>query len=120
MDDRIDLSSLDPEGAGPRFDRLVTGIVTDAMAARSSRPQAVVPILLLTRWRGPLLAAAATIALVAGGSLIARPAPSPAPQSVVEAVGIPASVARWAERGEVPSVGELIAGVTAGTPGPGR
>lgn len=120
MDDRVDLSSLDPQGAGARFDRLVSGIVADAMSARAGRPQAAIPILLLTRWSRPLLAAAATIALVAGGSLLLRPTPPPAPESLVEAVGIPASVARWAERGEVPSVGELIAGVAVGNAGPGR
>ncbi len=114
MDDRIDLSPLDPRGDGPRFDRLVSGIVADSINARASRPQAVVPILLLARWSRPLLAAAATIALVAAGSLFFRPAPHPAQAALVEALGIPAPVARWAERGEVPSVSELIAGVAVG------
>jgi hypothetical protein len=120
MDDRIDLTPLDPRDDAPRFDRLVSGLVADAVAARADRPQAVVPLLLLTRWSRPLLAAAATIAIIAAGSLLRPPERIPGTESLLAALGIPAPVAAWAERGEVPSVNELIAGVAAGNTGVSR
>lgn len=107
MDDPIDLSPLDPAGDPARFERLLSAVVSDAVAARAAyRP--VSPTLLdLTHWTRPLIAMAASIAVVAGAALYSfRPA---APESLAESVGIPRTMTEWVERGDHPSPAALVA-----------
>lgn len=118
MDDRIDLSPIDPAGDRDRFDAIVTRIAREGMAARAARPAGAVPLLLVHRWRRELLALAAAIAVLAGGSLLTGPARATGPRSPVESLGVPGPLARWAEQNRVPTVGELINAMAAGATGP--
>lgn len=107
MDDRIDLSPLDPTADPARFERLLSAVVSDAVAARATRPPLPSTLLDLTRWTRPLLALAATIAVVASTVLFSlRP---PAPESLAESVGVPRAMAEWVELGEHPSAAALVA-----------
>lgn len=115
MDDRIDLSPLDPAGDPVRFESLLSLAVNDAVKARAARPAGVVRLLELSRWSRPLLAAAAAIAVIASATLVvAGRSPASGPESLAELAGIPHAVAHWAESGERPAVADLAAGVARG------
>lgn len=109
MDEKLNLSPLDPETDPDRFERLVASAVSAAVEARIHREPVSVTVLDLTRWARPLLAAAAVIALTATGALLALPSNPSQPESLAESAGIPPSIAHWAERGERPTAGDLVA-----------
>lgn len=66
-------------------------------------------VLILAHWIRPALAAAATIAVVALGTLLAGNGDEAvaSPPTTAEALGFPAAVAAWIEVGRTPSVEEL-------------
>jgi hypothetical protein len=63
MDDRIDLSPLDPSNDRERWEELVGSIATRAVAARRQSPV----LLQLVAWSRPALAVAAGLALAIWG-----------------------------------------------------
>jgi len=101
-DERIDLTTLgspDPEQA----DRVVRA----AMARIQAMAPAPEPLLAdLDAWWRPGLAAAAAIALLALGMMLARQRPGP--EAVLRA-SVEARVLEWAESEHIPSNGELVA-----------
>lgn len=110
-DEPVDLSALDPTREGERYERLVSGIVADALAARRVRPVWEEPLLVLLRWSRPLLATAAGIALAASATILYRGA-QPAPAgSLLESLGIPPVLVAWTESGRPPQLDALLAGV---------
>jgi hypothetical protein len=119
MDDRIDLSALDPAADPARFERLLSAVAADAVQARAARGPVPPTLLDLVSWTRPLLAVAATIAVVAGAALVSLRRSGAAPESLAESVGIPRAVAEWAAQGEHPPAAALIAAF-ASVPRAGR
>jgi hypothetical protein len=67
------------------------------------------PVVVLAGWLRPALAAAALIAAVALGALVAgRPEEAVAGPTTAEALGFPAPLAAWAEVGRTPSLEEVV------------
>jgi hypothetical protein len=117
MDDRIDLSPLDPRRDEALLAGRVRAIALDAMTARAGKAGVLAD---LSAWAGPAMAAAAAVALVAGVTMFStRGAAAPLPRTVLDAVGIPVSVAEWAQANHYPSTAELVAALTR-TGGPAQ
>ncbi|MFN8654365.1 MAG: hypothetical protein U0133_20875 [Gemmatimonadales bacterium] len=110
-DELVNLEPLDPTRDPARLDALVARIAHDGMSARSARPAGTGTLLVLARWTRPLLAAAATIAVLASGVLMYHPALPVHPPSLLEGLGVPAPFAAWAESGRSPDLDELLAGM---------
>ncbi len=111
-DQLIDLASLDPTRDAARFEHVVASInarASDELAVRRSQTSAIV---LLARWKRPMLAAAALVALISGTILfnVRVPQPDFAPQTdgIAEAMGIPAELAQWIDGDDLPSTADLI------------
>ncbi len=115
--DRLDLSPLDPERDAARLARSRAAILSRvAPSLRARRERGPALWLELARWRAPVFAAAALLA-VASIAVILRTPPtrtdlvatvattstSSAPASLDEAAGLPAGVASWVETGTPPS-----------------
>lgn len=66
------------------------------------------PTGMLAGWLRPALAAAAAVAIVAGGFLMAGGSAVRAQPAVSEALGYPAPIVGWLEAGRQPSVEELL------------
>ena len=108
----IDLSSLDPTREPARFERVVAAInarASDELAVRRSQTNAIA---MLARWKRPMLAAAALVALISGTILFSVHAPPPesAPQTdgIAEAMGIPEALAQWIDSDALPTTADLI------------
>jgi hypothetical protein len=108
-DDRIDLRALDPTLDPERFQRLVAGIGRGAAAELAARRARATVIGQITAWRRPMLAAAATLLIVSGAVLWStREDDSREGMGVVEAVGVPTSLASWVRSGDMPGPGQLL------------
>ncbi|MFN2384379.1 MAG: hypothetical protein ABR559_09000 [Gemmatimonadota bacterium] len=117
LNEELDFTMLDPSRDRDRWERLVGQITARATpflsgyreAPRAARQAERSPVLYLAGWLRPALAAAATIALLAAGTLLATRTESVAAPvaTVAEALGYPAPVTAWVEAGRVPSVEEL-------------
>ena len=108
----IDLSLLDPTRDAASFERVVASInarASDELAVRRSQTNAIA---LLARWKRPMLAAAALMALISGTILFSVRVPSPnfAPQTdgIAEAMGIPEALAQWIDSDDLPTTADLI------------
>lgn len=112
LDRPIDLSAIDPSADATTFERTIASITTaaaDRLAARRAKMDAIV---LLARWRRPMLAAAAVAALISGTILATVRVPdySVAPQTdgIAEAMGVPAAVAQWMAGDRLPTTADLL------------
>ncbi len=122
-----DLTPLDPLGRGARFESLVAGIMAAAgpELARRAGLRAT-PLLVLTQWTRPMLAAAAVIALASAAALglagrgagpttmqLATVVAAPTP-GMAEALNVPAPVDAWIAGDRDPTKGDLIAAIEQG------
>jgi hypothetical protein len=75
------------------------------------------PLVILAGWLRPALAAAAIVAGVALGALLApRPDEAPAVPTTAEALGFPGPVVVWAEAGHAPSLEEIVISLEEASP----
>lgn len=100
MDERIDLSALDPSADRERWERLVRSVADRAVAARRQSPM----LLQLAAWSRPALAAAAVLAIgVWSASALT------AGEAREAAASDPAyALSGWAEGGELPSAAQAL------------
>ncbi len=116
---RVDLSALDPGASAARFDRLVGGVMA-ASAAEMARRSAAPSIWdFITRWRRPVFATSAALALGAVSVfLLVKPVtkspltttPLTTTQlTLAEAAGVPSEWVRWTQTNLNPSPAELLA-----------
>ncbi len=112
LDRPIDLSAIDPSTDTARFERTIASITTaaaDQLAARRTNADAIV---LLARWRRPMLAAAAIAALISGTIMATVRVPdysvAPETDGIAEAMGVPAAVAQWMAGDQLPTTADLF------------
>ena len=112
LDRPIDLSAIDPSAHATTFERTIgsiTAAATDQLAARRANVDAIV---LLARWRRPMLAAAAIAALISGTILATVRVPdsfvAPETDGIAEAMGVPAAVAQWMASDQLPTTADLL------------
>lgn len=105
MSERMDLSALELDDA--QRELLVAAILARADAELTRRaPDDVSPILVLSSWARPALAAAAVLAVLCASVLVrasARPAPV-----VADALAVPAPADAWLVHERAPTVGDLL------------
>lgn len=107
--ERMELSPLDITADQLRYERLVRRVLDAAGPELDRRAQAAGPLALVAGWARPTLAAAAVIAALAVGALLAPDRGEPAVGgSVVEALGVPAPAADWLEDGREPTAADLV------------
>jgi hypothetical protein len=108
MNDKIDLSSLDPTVDSERWNRLVESVTARALAARGQLTLASQ----LLEWARPTLAVAASVAMVAWwGASFRAPEAMPVGHLQKEAPWI---LTRWAVSGEEPPVASMLEVLGAG------
>ena len=106
IDERTDLNplELDPERGASLIDAILAR--GEPILARYAERG---PLVIVAGWLRPALAAAAIVAGVALGALLAaRPDEAAAVPTTAEALGFPGPVAAWAEAGHTPSLEELV------------
>jgi hypothetical protein len=116
-EDPIDLTPLDPTLDAGRWERRIAAITALAAPELARRAAAGSLPLVLVGWFRPALAAAAILALCAGGSLALfrqGDAGSSEPAVAAEALQLPAPVALWLGDDQPPSVADLAMAVRAG------
>lgn len=111
--ERVDLSPLDPTTDRLRYERLVRRIVDAAGPELARRAGEAGPLAVLGEWARPALTAAAIIAALALGALMAtaRGGGSAPPDTLVDALGVPAPAADWLEEGREPTAADLVLAV---------
>jgi hypothetical protein len=109
-DDRIDFSTLDPTQDRARFDELVASIMEKAEDELGVRRASTSALSQLVRWRRPMLAAAAVIAMVSVGILWQVQAPESEEEStgIAEAIGVPNLLAQGIRNNDMPTTAELF------------
>jgi hypothetical protein len=111
-EDFRDLKPLDASEDPLRFDRLVRRITAAAAPELARRRLLPGPLLLLTEWTRPTLAAAAMVLLLAGSALFGPLRPGGTePESIAIGVGVPFPVEVWLETGQAPPIDELVYGI---------
>ena len=113
-DDRIDFSPLDPSADKQHFEEIVQSITARAAPALAARRVRSSFIAEVVYWRRPMLAAAAVILIVSATALVRIESPTRPPElepGVAEAIGVPATLARWVTTDEVPTPAQLVAGL---------
>jgi hypothetical protein len=107
VDDPTDLSPLDPT-RGPRFDRIVGRIRDEAaplLAARKAKTDLIAEV---GKWRRPVLAVAATIAVVVGATaVIVEPSASQG-RSGTDLLGVPDRWSQWATTDRPPQPSSIV------------
>ncbi|NIP83390.1 MAG: hypothetical protein GWM90_30860 [Gemmatimonadetes bacterium] len=109
--ERVDLSPLDPSLDRLRYERLVRRIVDAAAPELARRAGEAGPLAALGAWARPTLTAAAVIAALAVGTLVAVERGRDAPATMVDALGVPAPAAEWLEQGREPTASDLVLAV---------
>lgn len=111
--ERVDLSPLDPSVDQLRYERLVRRIVDAAGPELTRRAGEAGPLVALGAWTRQTLTAAAIIAAVAVGAIVATERASQAaePETVVGALGVPDQAAEWLEEGREPTASDLVLAV---------
>jgi hypothetical protein len=104
----MDLSPLDPRRDPERLERAVASILRDAAPelARRRAPQGVLGW--LERWTGVGVAAAVLVAAASLATLLALPRTASTSEGIGESLGIPPSLAAWADSTGVPSTEDLL------------
>lgn len=106
---RVDLSPLDPAVDRLRYERLIRRILGAAEPELVRRARQASPLILVVGWARPTLAAAAIIAAMALGALVATDRGRPQPADlVVDALGVPTPAAEWLEDGREPTASDLV------------
>jgi hypothetical protein len=108
--ERVDLTILDPATDRLAYERLVRRIMAAAAPELARRAMPQTTLALLGGWARPLLAAAAVVAVLAGGVLAAteRDGPAAGGHTVAEALGVPSPAAAWLEEGREPTRADLV------------
>lgn len=108
--ERVDLSPLDVTGDQLAYERLVRRVMDAARPELARRARATTPLALLSGWARPTLAAAAIIAALALGAILAtdRTAAPAEPGSMADALGVPAPAAEWLAEGRQPTEADLV------------
>jgi hypothetical protein len=108
--ERVDLSALDAMSDRLRLERLVRQVMTAAGPELERRAASQTTMALLGVWARPMLAAAAVVAVLAGGVLVAtdRGHEPAQPATMVDAYGVPAPAADWLAEGREPSRSDLV------------
>lgn len=109
--ERIDLSPLDPAGDQLAYERFVRRIVDAAGPELDRRARHSGALGLLVGWARPTLVAAAIVAVLAAGALLATdrsPATTLASSSALDGLGVPEPAAEWLEAGRDPDAGDLV------------
>jgi hypothetical protein len=105
MSERIDLTALELDDA--QRELLIAAILARADAELARRaPQDVSPMLVLSAWVRPALAAAALLALVSA-TVLMRGGDRPA-SVVADALAVPAPADAWLVDERAPTVGDLL------------
>lgn len=112
--DRVDLSPLDPAEDQLHYERLIRRITMAAAPELARRAEASAPLALLGAWARPALAAAAIIAALATGAIVAtdRAPASPGAASLTE-MGLPDPAAGWLAEGREPTEADLVLAMEA-------
>jgi hypothetical protein len=107
---RVDLSALDPAWDELRYERLVRGVLSASQQELARRARMQTPLTVVGMWARPMLAAAAVVAILAGGVLftLERTAPGEASDSLAEGLGIPAPAAEWLTENREPTRADLV------------
>lgn len=109
--------SLHPAVDPLRWEAAVSGIMAAAAPELERRARLASPVIVLSRWRRPVLSAAATVALLASAAILSRGRAgelgpgAPGGEDVGSAVAaalVPGAVANWVMGGEAGSVAELV------------
>lgn len=108
--ERMDLSTLDPTRDQLGYERLVRRIVDAASPELARRAAAANPLAMVAGWARPTLAAAAVIAVLAGGALFATDRASPDAPSTDSFgdLGLPAPASDWLIEGREPTADDLV------------
>lgn len=107
--ERVDLSPLDPTMDRLRYERLVRRILDAADPELERRAAAAGPLALVVGWARPTLAAAAVIAAIALGVLVATDRGGVEPMDfMADAFGVPAPAAEWIADGRGPTASDLV------------
>ncbi len=110
--ERIDLSALDPAADEERWERLVRRIMDEAAPELTLRATRSDPFALLGSWARPMIAAAATIAVVSVALLQRQSGPvelgATASRSILEALEMPRPAADWLAEDRAPTVSDLV------------
>lgn len=110
--ERIDLSALDPAADGERWEQLVRRIMDEAVPELTLRATRNDPFALLGSWARPMIAAAATIAVVSMAMLQRQDGPvelgATASRSILEALEVPKPAADWLAEDRAPTVTDLV------------
>lgn len=101
---------LDPASDQLHYERLVRGVLAAAEQELVRRARMQTPIAMLGAWARPMLAAAAVVAVLAGGVLatIDRAHQRQEPGSLAEGLGIPAPAAEWLTENREPTRADLV------------
>ncbi len=106
----IDLSPLDPTRDAEHFEQVVSAITARAADELARRARAT-PIIELARWRRPMLAAAAVLAIISLTVMSRLELPdtnAEATTGVAEALGVPSELAQWMWTDELPTTADLF------------
>jgi hypothetical protein len=108
--DRVDLSALGLTLDRLRYERLVRRTMEAAGPELARRAGPYAPVVLLGGWARPLLAAAAIVAVLAGGVLTAieRTSDAAPPATMVDALGVPSPAGDWLAEGREPTRADLV------------
>lgn len=108
--ERVDLSALDAMSDRLHFQRLVRRVMTAAGPELERRAASQTTLALLGVWARPMLAAAAVVAVLAGGVLVAtdRGHGAEQPAMIVDALGVPTPAADWLAEGREPTKADLV------------
>jgi hypothetical protein len=114
--ERVDLSALDLATDQLRYERLVRRVMGAAGPELERRRTPRTALAVLGGWARPLLAAAAMVAVVAGGVLMAteRDRVPVATGAVGESLGVPSPAADWLADGREPTKSDLVLAMERG------
>jgi hypothetical protein len=105
-DGRFDFSALDPRHDSARFDRSVAAVVAGSAPELARRRASRSVLGQIAWWERPVLIAAAILGLAAISTLAvleSEAAPVAGEQTWSSAIGVPAHLTGWVERGQTPS-----------------
>ncbi|MEX2571073.1 MAG: hypothetical protein WD737_07185 [Gemmatimonadota bacterium] len=107
-----DLWPLDPQRDPARWDRMVGSIMEAAGPELARRAVTRSPLLLLTEWLRPTVAASASVAALAAVIVLlfadVQSEATEGPGVVAEGIGLPTAVADWLDTGQPEALEELV------------
>jgi len=125
LNERIDLSALDPFADPARRDAFVARVMDSGAFELARRRRSAAGESLwnggsvfgvMAGWAGPALAAAALALVVSGIALrAARTQPQEAQSGLIEAMALPAPVEQWLSEDRTPSRDDMILTLEGGT-----